>query len=578
MMVYCIEFKTVVKGKLLVVRSLHVGGFGTSSNVDLLLAINGKGHVYIPGTSLAGALRGWMSQLCEKQVVRDLWGFQADKPDQQPTQEKKGHASRIIVEDAEVTLPNGKPMTRRDTEIRSGVGIDRHRGAAAANYLYNRGVIPRDATLDFQLSIEIPEGADSKVFQDSIDQLLLALTTEEIRIGAAKSRGLGRVKLISDQLTHPITQNTLKDSLPTAQTFTLNTRDGLLSFLAYRAKPIPILPDWQKPTVLLTLPRLLIKLDWQPIGPLMVKSELTGALINILPLMSSVNGDQLAFLLPGSSIKGALRTHAERIVRTVRSHPLDSDDLKEQIKGLPLIDTLFGFSADSDSEPTPQKERKSKWAKGLGALLIEDCFSKPIHPADTLQRLSQIPKDNPEALDKVLQETALTTAKQETQVAYHVAIDRWTGGAAEGFLYTNLEPFHILWEPIELAIDFNRFPSDAPEGDPEEASSEDKLAGVALLLLLLRDLGDRRIPLGYGTNRGLGTLALNKVTFEAKGAVPKVLKALAAKPWQTQENKPLSFAQLDATALKELDEAWQQWLTRLKMAEPKGTQEVETYD
>jgi CRISPR/Cas system CSM-associated protein Csm3 (group 7 of RAMP superfamily) len=537
------------------------------------LAINGKGHVYIPGTSLAGALRGWMSQLCDEQVVTDLWGFQADKLDLQTTQKQKGHASRVIVEDAEVTLPNGKPMTRRDTEVRSGVGIDRHRGAAADNYLYNRGVIPRDATLNFQISIEIPDGDNNRVFQDSIDHLLLALTTEEIRIGAAKSRGLGRVKLISDQQPNLLT----KDSFPAAQTFQLNTRDGLLSFLAHRAIPTPTLPDWQPPTDTLALPRLLIKLDWQPVGPLMVKSELTGELIDILPLMSSVNGDHLAFLLPGSSIKGALRTQAERIVRTVmRSHPLnsvDSDDLKEQIKDLPLIDTLFGFASDSDSEPDPQKEKKPKWAKGLGALLIEDCFSEPIHPADTLQRLSQIPKDNPEALEKVLRETALTSAKQETQVAYHVAIDRWTGGAADSFLYSNLEPFHILWEPIELAIDFNRFPSDDPA-----ILSEDKLAGVALLLLLLRDLGDRRIPLGYGTNRGFGTLALNKVTFEAKGAVPDILKALTAEPWQTQDNKPLSFAQLDATVLKELNEAWQQWLTRLKMPESKGIQEVETYD
>jgi CRISPR/Cas system CSM-associated protein Csm3 (group 7 of RAMP superfamily) len=573
-MVYCIESKTVIQGKLLVVRSLHVGGFGTSSNVDLPLAINGKGHVYIPGTSLAGALRGWMRYVCEEQVVNNLWGFQADKPDLQPTQKQKGHASRIIVEDAEVTLPNGKSMTRRDTEIRSGVGIDRHRGAAAENYLYNRGVIPRNATLDFQLSIEIPEGENSKVFQDSLDQMLLALTAEEIRIGAAKSRGLGRVKLIGNQST----PSTPKNSLPAAQTFKLNSRDGLLSFLAHRAMPISNLPDWQKPIDSLTLPQLVVKLDWQPIGPLMVKSELTGELIDVLPLMSSVNGDRLAFLLPGSSIKGALRTQAERIVRTVmRSHPLDSDDLKEQIKGLPLIDILFGCSSDSDSEPALQKEKKSKWAKGLGALLIEDCFSEPIHPANTLQRLSQIPKDDPEALDKVLRETALTNEKQETQVAYHVAIDRWTGGAADNFLYTNLEPFHISWEPIELAIDFNRFPSDNPEDDLDKAL-EDKLAAVALLLLLLRDLGDRRIPLGYGTNRGLGTFTLNKVTFEAKGAVPEVLKALAAKPWQAQENKPLSFAQLDASVLKKLDEAWQQWLTRLKIAKPDGTQEVETYD
>ena len=62
-MVYQVYSKIQIKGKLLVVRSLHVGGFGTSTNVDLPLAVNGQNQVYIPGTSLAGALRGWMGRL-----------------------------------------------------------------------------------------------------------------------------------------------------------------------------------------------------------------------------------------------------------------------------------------------------------------------------------------------------------------------------------------------------------------------------------------------------------------------------------------------------------------------------------
>ncbi|HKV37962.1 MAG TPA: RAMP superfamily CRISPR-associated protein, partial [Blastocatellia bacterium] len=39
---------------------LHVGGMGADVDTDLALAVNGAGDFYVPGTSLSGALRGWL--------------------------------------------------------------------------------------------------------------------------------------------------------------------------------------------------------------------------------------------------------------------------------------------------------------------------------------------------------------------------------------------------------------------------------------------------------------------------------------------------------------------------------------
>lgn len=562
-MVYQVYSKIQIKGKLLVVRSLHVGGFGTSTNVDLPLAVNGQNQVYIPGTSLAGALRGWMGRV-NPDIVDTLWGYQ---PDPKRPNTNRGHASRIFIEDAVVQLMgnNGSasPMKLQQMEIRSGVGINRHSGAAADQCLYNRGVIPRGATLEFNLSVEIVDSQKEVNITQAVNQLLLAMQFEEIRLGAAKSRGLGRVKLVNCQ--HLVLSKSPNAAGVTP--FRFDQRQAMLAFLKHRRAPDSGFKSWTAPKQEHTLPRLTMKLYWQPIGPLMVKSELTGVAVDILPLMGHVDQNKTAFLLPGASIKGALRSHAERIVRTVLQQPLlDKDDIKKQIH-LSLIDTLFGLSADKKAENSENGAKNSaKRLPGLGALYIEDCFSNTRHEADTLQQVSRISQDDPEGLKEVLSGTKLTADKHETQLAYHVAVDRWTGGAAENFLYTNLEPFNLPWEPIELTLDFDRFPK---KGD---AAVQEPLAGVALLLLLLRDMADRRIPLGYGTNRGLGTLTLTKVEFEPKGKVPGRLSALKKNSWKANEQS-LTFASLDKGLVSELNQVWSAWIDRHSQAIAESEQE-----
>lgn len=91
------------------------------------------------------------------------------------------------------------------------------------------------------------------------------------------------------------------------------------------------------------------------------------------------------------------------------------------------------------------------------------------------------------------------------QEAYHVAVDRWTGGAAESFLYTVLEPHRVAWEPLRLTVDLARL------------AGTNRLPAVALLLLVLRDLSQGRLPLGFATHRGMGAVQVSSVTVTPKG-------------------------------------------------------------
>ena len=89
----------------------------------------------------------------------------------------------------------------------------------------------------------------------------------------------------------------------------------------------------------------------------------------------------------------------------------------------------------------------------------------------------------------------------------HVAVDRWTGGAAENLLFSVQEPVSAQWQPLWMSLDAGR------------ASPADQDGGqaLALLLLILRDLADGWLPLGFGGTRGRGSVRVSRVAFTGQG-------------------------------------------------------------
>jgi CRISPR/Cas system CSM-associated protein Csm3 (group 7 of RAMP superfamily) len=106
------------------------------------------------------------------------------------------------------------------------------------------------------------------------------------------------------------------------------------------------------------------------------------------------------------------------------------------------------------------------------------------------------------AHDQELRQALDKAALRPWSQAYHVAIDRWLGSAAENMLYTVLEPHQTEWEPLTLEVNLQRLPSDL------------QLPAVALLLLVIRDLANDRLPLGFATHRGMGTVEVTNVEIQ----------------------------------------------------------------
>jgi CRISPR/Cas system CSM-associated protein Csm3 (group 7 of RAMP superfamily) len=521
-----IDSRLILSGKLIAKTPISVGGVGGNVDADLALAVNGQGQFYIPGTSLAGPLRAWLCARVEKQAVASLWGYQ---------EKDEGHASFVLVEDGLVCGKDGKPLDIASSEIRDGVGIDRYSGAASDKAKYNRQILPRGSRIDFKMTVEF-EWQDDKdkgkaesenkarieKTKSLINALRQALQHGEIRFGASKTRGLGRVKLEAGECYE---QKLLK-------------RDGLLALLRGEKTPV----DWKieeaNRASFSKQSRLIFDIYWKPIGPLMVKAEADGIAVDMLPLVSAVD-DQLALVLPGSSIKGAFRNQAERIVRTVRPSVPEQFPTKfhDQIE-VELIQDLFGAAGKAKKD-----DDQALWLPGLGALAVDDCYAEHQIERDEWSAIESATDEK--TLREALDGTSLKTAQQ----AFHVAIDRWLGGAADNMLYTVLEPHGITWEPIRLKLDLARLPQDK------------QYAAIACTLLVLRDFVAGRIPLGFGTNRGMGAVAVTKIEVKPEG-----LDETLAKLVLSVKDQKLTIS---GDALKLLNDAWQKWL------KPDTTEEKE---
>jgi len=499
-----------INGTLTTETPIHVGGVGGDADTDLALAVNGRGNYYIPGTSLAGALRGWMSSpFCNNELeqlensVNQLWGFQ--------NKQGNGHASFIIIDDAEIE------QLGQTIEIREGVGIDRHTGTAAERFKYSRAILPKGVSFPLKITL------DSQSDQDPHDlwQLLLALEKGDIRIGAAKTRGLGKVKL-DNLVIHQ-------------QKFDHNNIFDVLLNGGQSQK-------WEelKPKQYNCPAKLTLDIKWTPKDPVMVKSEGEGIAVDILPLVSQAN-QKTFFVIPGSSIKGVLRTQAERIVRTVCNWST-AEAFSEQVK-LDLVDELFG-KAENNSNGKPQGK--------MSALSVDDCYATIEMETEKWSAVEQATKsDNQEFQDfketlktAVVPENSNENPFRKLQPAIHVAVDRWTGGAADGMLYSVLEPIGVEWDNIAIHLDLERL---------KKYDSEKVQPAIALFLLVLRDFADRKIPIGYGTNRGMGTVEVQEMTLNCSAidGLPEIdqVSAIAR-----------DLSSLGDEILTPLNTAWQNWI------------------
>ncbi|SDH79629.1 RAMP superfamily CRISPR-associated protein [Roseospirillum parvum] len=375
--------------------------------------------------------------------------------------------------------------THRNSQVDTGVRIDRASGAALDRHLFFKEVVDPGATFKVTLDLDVPP--DAKDGGRDLVTLALALlegfnpgTGDEVprlALGAMTGRGHGRFtwarsalkRLSDDDLAEWIGQGAPR----TWEAALVDVPEGEATAIHNKAT------GWRQQAQV--HPELICQLRLQFDHHFLLSEP--SRVISDKEANKAQGGERTASLmprvdhagkpvLPASSIKGVLRARAERILATLTD---DEEPFGHRPgRGKQTADT----NIRAQGLPSQRLFGAASWRASLG-------------------------------IDPFTLEGEAVTAHQEL-----VAIDRFTGGAS-GSSKFDIEAFDRPTFTGCLRLDL----------DPKRTSLED----VGLLVLVLRDLAEGDLTFGYGSTKGYGgaeaTLSL-KVTgdggvLDLEGESPK---------------------------------------------------------
>ena len=457
------RFEYTITGNLETQSPLHIGSLDSLA-VDRPVVVDGAGTPIIPGTALAGVLQAQIGP------NGNLWGGN----------ESTSTASLITIDDA-LLINSSSDLS---VEVRDGVSINRRYGTAEPGYLYTKEVLPTGSVFSLNITINCDTQVDTTQgieHHPVAVQKVLAALTNGVSVGSGSTKGFGAVKL-----TKPTVTRRDRSSAADLKRLVSGEAFGAIS-----------LDDWTTKPTNPALERTTIK--WRPLGPILVKDEPEGDAIDVLPLITAGSDGLVHLVIPGSSIKGALRSHAERILRSVLEidTPSKHEEVLQATDEMLPVGLLFGQIGDGKAGVG----RK-------GALRVSETTSVQGWKANLWADVSKSEKfddaDNNSKDTFTNLQRALNALQEDSRAPFvigcHVAIDRWTGGAHEGALYSILEPWITCengWTPITIDLDHNIL---------REQSDQATGAARVLLSLVLKDFCEGWIPLGYGVNKGYGAL------------------------------------------------------------------------
>lgn len=471
--------RVILSGSLLFDELVHVGGMATSAGYDALPAENGIGQWVIPGTSVIGVLRSWMTDRADgnvegtnlvKQVFGDHDGAHGAA---------RLRIDDVILEEASVVLVDG-------------VGINRYTGAAADGIKFDRLALQVDNHVPFRLTCEFGQDLSQDVAEKFVRDVAAGLHHGQLRVGGATSRGFGCFRLVGRK----------GDGTPKLGT-QVNNRAGIIDRLNKKERTEPI-----KDLLATTDSSINVELVLESLTSTFSKSNVDGTAIDTLPRVEIRRGQPL-LVIAATSVKGVLRSEAERILRTIFKTDLTMDDPHLEQVMLPLVNELFGYAKFGEkdiSDGTSGSESNQYVSGSRAAIGFSDLLGElPCTPDQwkNIYRLATGLKSNSNDHHRKILES-IETSKLNLLPTVHVAIDRWTGGAAEGKLFSVLEPHGVKWRPLKLSINYAQLNG----GGAGDSKSIHPLTALAILLLTLQSLDDGSIGLGWGTTRGHGSVRI----------------------------------------------------------------------
>lgn len=429
------------------ITPLEIGSGNKSILTDALINRDVNGMPFIPGTTIAGLLRHQM----DKKSANEIMGYQ---------KAENGMGSKLIVTGGKFIDSNGKVIdglfdvdnlddeTRRFLKlpIRQHAKID-HRGVTVNNGKFDEEVIMKGSRFCFEIEMISDDDKDEEQFK----RLINFVNEDTFRIGGGSRSGFGQIKVRSCKYRKLDFANIADFDLYLTKSSSLSEEWGGYANCGFEEKS-----DNKK--------WIIYKLQLRPENFLLFgsgfgndKADMTFVRESCIQWKNDNKGEvvdqESVLVIPASSVKGAISHRTAYYYNMEKNVFADQiDDIDSYVgKNNEAVQKLFGSEGKNDRDNADGKKR--------GTVLFSDVIQKR-HKAF------------------------------ESKVLNHVAIDRFTGGAINGALFSE-ETLYAKAEDAEFDIAVNR---DAFNDNFIQEAFENTLVDICKGLL----------PLGGGVNRGNG--------------------------------------------------------------------------
>ncbi len=438
--------------------------------------IDHRGKPYLPGSTIKGLLREFASRCgVDEASTRSFFGVGPTTP----ATEEEGSGGRLLFRDApianlkELDIPplfnTDAPPLAWDPEkliyVLAKTALNRVTRTVRRHKLYHFEVVPEG--LEFQLAICGDQLTDEEV--GTLIRLLEVLETYEINLGALGTKGFGQAAWKLGSIRGLREEAEVRawlagdgcgyDALPALGPETV-------SLLKAAGHPVSS-PDSHRL-------RAGIRLDFD--GPFLVNDPTSTGVGADKPDHHYLRSTSGRILLPATSVRGALRAQAERIVRTIAHGRWEENAC---------------YIDDPDHCCQPLEE-----INGIGEVSEKLCLVCQLFGGNGWR--SPVRVSDFEAVEEGVE------ARQE-----FVAIDRFTGGAADGKKFNAHYRFQPSFEG-EIVVDLT------PPLSRRHAG---------LLVLLARDLIEGDIVFGFGASKGFGRCRATITRLEGPADLPDWLSA-----------------------------------------------------